>query len=308
MRYILNGQAMTSAFFVPSAVVDSNLKLASHTQLKVLLVFLRNVSANISEDRIAEFLRLPVSEVTDALEFWVQAGVLASVGHPEVVASKSEVKTKSVKSAVVKPTREEISQIAFTDPQLSDLLRETERKFARPLRVSEMQSLSWLYLDHGMDISLILMAVAYAIEQKNTSTAFIERTALAWIEAGVTNLEQADAYIREQNRKLTAWGMVEKAFGIDRRKPSDKELEYASRWVLEWGFSREMLKEAYNRCIDQTAKLQMSYINKILERWYKEKITTPADIDKPQTAAAKSKDSASGAYDKKLVYDMLNKD
>lgn len=311
MNYILNSQAMTLPFFVPSAVVDSSIKLATHSQLKVLLVFLRNISTGMNEDGIAEFLNMPVSEVLDALEFWAQAGILSRIGQPAetAMAPKPEIKEKPIKATVVKPTREEIAQIAFTDKKLSSLLRETEIKFARPLRASEMQSLAWLYLDHGMDVSLILMVVEYAIDQENTSTTFMERTALAWIDAGVTNLVEAENYIAERGRKLTAWGVVEKAFGIEKRKPSDKELDLSARWVTEWGFSKEMLHEAYNRCIDQKAKLSMTYINGILERWYKDKITTPADIDKAKPAAAAKPDTKGGsAYDKTLVEDILNKD
>lgn len=314
MKYILNSGAMTLPFFVPSSVVDSNLKLASHAQLKVLLVFLRNVSTGNSGESIADFLGLPLSEVYDALEFWAQAGVLSAVGQPDEEPKKDDVKPTPVKSTVVKPTREEIAQVAFSDATLSSLLRETELKFARPLRASEMQTLAWLYLDNGMDASLILMVVEYAIDQGNTSTAFIERTALSWIAAGVADLAQAESFIAERGRKLTAWGMVEAAFGIEKRKPSDKELEYANTWVIEWGFGSELLRQAYNRCIDQKTKLNMNYIGGILERWYKDGIKTLADLEtsevKSKAAATKNETTGKnqGAYDKEFVKNMLNKD
>ncbi|MBQ9769952.1 MAG: DnaD domain protein [Clostridia bacterium] len=309
MDYILNNMAFTSSFLVPAAVSDQHLKLASGNQIKVLLYFLRNVSGGIKAADISAFLKLPEEEVKDALQFWAQAGILVSIGAP-VNEVKREEKPKVAKPVTVKPTREEISAIAFTDEKLSFLLSEAEMKLARTLRGTEMQTLAWLYLDHGMDVSIILMLVEYAVSEGKTTIAFIESIALSWLEAGVTTLTDAEEQIEARTKKKTAWGMVEAAFGIEHRMPSDKELEYANTWVIEWGFSREMLKEAYNRCVDAKAKLDMRYVNGILSRWFKDGIkTVEATRETEKTAAKKPADKKGfSAYDKSLVDKLLNND
>ncbi len=308
MDYILNNLAFTSSFLVPAAVADQHLKLASGDQIKVLLCFLRNASSGVEISDIAEFLKLPESEVADALEFWAQAEVLTSVKAPTPPPAK-ETARKAAKPVAVKPTREEISSLSFTDEKLSFLLSEAEMKLARSLRGNELQTLAWLYLDHDMDVSIILMLVEYAVSEGKPTITFIESTALSWIDAGVTTLTDAEAQIEERTRKKTAWGMIESAFGIEHRLPSDKELEYAKVWVIEWGFSREMLKEAYNRCVDAKAKLDMRYINGILSRWFKDGIKTVEKTKETEKPAAKpSEKSGFSAYDKSLVDKLLNKD
>ena len=306
MSYILNSAALTSPIFVPSAVVDQNLKLASHTQLKVILVFLRNVSGENSAESIANFLNLPLSEVEDALEFWAQSGVLISLNEGGIIAPKApeSKKVKAVKAVTVKPTREDVASVALNDSKLAFLLREAEMKLARGLRSNEIQTLAWLYLDHQMDVSLILMLVEYAVSEGKATVSFIEHTALAWLDAGVSSLAEAEEQIEARNRKKTAWGMVESAFGIERRLPSDKELEYSDKWINEWKFGRDMLKEAYNRCIDQKAKIQMTYINGILEKWFKDGIKTPTEI----SAKAPTKGNNFAGYDKSVVDKLLNND
>ena len=308
MDYILNNMAFTSSFLVPAAVSDQHLKLASGNQIKVLLYFLRNVSGGAEVSDISAFLKLPEEEVKDALQFWAQAGILVSIGAP-VNEVKREEKPKVAKPVTVKPTREEISAIAFTDEKLSFLLGEAEMKLARTLRGNEMQTLAWLYLDHGMDVSIILMLVEYAVSEGKTTIAFIESIALSWLEAGVTTLTDAEEQIEARTKKKTAWGMVETAFGIEHRMPSDKELEYANTWVIEWGFSREMLKEAYNRCVDAKAKLDMRYVNGILSRWFKDGIkTVEATRETAKTAAKPVDKKGFSAYDKSLVDKLLNND
>lgn len=308
MNYILNTSAMAVPFFVPASVVDNNLKLASGNQLKVLLFFLKNVTSGTSEEAIADFLKLPISEVNDALEFWAQAGVLTSLSAPAATAEKESPKKKAVKSITVKPTREEIASVATTDGRLAFLLQEAEMKLARTMRGNEIQTLAWLYLDHGMDVSLILMLVEYAVSEGKTTVSFIENTALSWIDAGVTTLAQAEEQIETRGRRKTAWSMIESAFGIERRQPSDKELEYAQSWIIDWHFSREMLKEAYNRCIDQKAKISMPYINGILEKWFKDGITTLEAAKANSATSRKSGKNDFGAYDKSLVDRLLNDD
>lgn len=305
MGYQVNGSAMSAPFFVPSSVVDKHLKLATEVQIKVLLFSLKNISTGIEPSAIADFLKLPLGEVTDALEFWVQAAVLVNDSNPINVAPQKDDKTKPViKPVTIKPTREEISALALTDNKLSFLLGEAEMKLGRVMRSNEIQNLAWLYLDHSMDVSLILMLVEYAVTENKATVSFIEKTALSWLDAGVQTLAQAEEQIELRNRKKTAWGMVESAFGIEHRMPSDKELEFAGKWIIEWHFSREMLKEAYNRCVDNKAKLDMRYINGILERWFKEGVKTPTDIEKSN----KTKPDSMATYDKNLVNRLLNND
>ncbi len=40
-------------------------------------------------------------------------------------------------------------------------------------------------------------------------------------------------------------------------------------------FTTDMIREAYERCVNATGKLSLHYMNKILERWHKAGITTP---------------------------------
>ena len=305
MKYTLNSNAMTAPFFVPSSVADKHIKLATATQLKVLLVFLKNVTVGTSPEDIAEFLRLPVSEVLDALNFWADREILCCVGkEPEKEIKKAEVE-KTVRPTVIKPSREEIAKAADSDPKISFLIGEAEMKLARGLRDSEIRTLCWLYMDCGMDVSLILMLVEYAVSEGKATVSFIEHTAVCWLDAGVTTLSEAEEQIEMRNRKKTAWSLVVSAFGMEYRMPSDKELEFSSIWVSDWKFNKDLLKAAYNICVDKNAKLSMPYINKILEKWHKDGIKT---VEETKVASKSKKDKDGfGAYDKSLVEKLFNK-
>ena len=306
MEYILNSSMQAMPFFVPSTVVDKHIKIATANQIKVLLCFLRNMTNGSDSAEIASFLSLPKEEVLDCLEFWAQAGVLTAVGKPETKQTEEKPQKKTIRSGVVKPSREDIATVAARDNKLTFLFGEAELKLARPLRGNELQTLAWLYLDHGMDVSLILMLVEYSISEGKPTISFIESTALSWLDCGVETISDAEEQIEARAKRKTAWGMVMAAFGIEYRQPSDKELDLSHKWAVEWGFSREMLRNAYNICVDKNAKLSMPYINKILEKWRKDGVKTPADIEK--SAKPKQKENGYAKYDRSLVDKLLNND
>ena len=83
--------------------------------------------------------------------------------------------------------------------------------------------------------------------------------------------------------------MVEAAAGLPKRSPSKKEEEAAFRWVYQWGFSREMLSAAYDRCADNTGKFSAAYMNKVLEGWHNAGIRS---VDQLEEAEHRKKEEA----------------
>ena len=308
MDYIINPASMSSVFMVPSSVVDASLKIATEKQLKVLLFFLKNIANGVRTQEIADSLKISVSEVEDALYFWADSGVLLAKEQPISLGNTEKTAKKPIKPQIVKPTREEIAMMGSTDENIAFLLREAEMKFKRTLRGNEMQTLVWLYCDQGMSISLILMLIEYAVNEKRLNLSFIESTAIAWLEAGVNSILSAEAEIEKQNNRKTAWSVVQRAFGIESRIPSAKELEFSENWVLNWGFKADMLKLAYDACVDAKGKSSMPYINKILESWNSKGISTPEDVEKDNKKPTKKAKNDFSAYDKELVAQLFNRD
>lgn len=302
MNYHVNPNALWSTFPVPAAVVDKHIKMAGALQLRVLLCVFRNMSEEISAELIAKKLSVSESDVLDALLFWAECGVLATESAPITPVVAEEPKKKSVRAASVKPTREEVARRGNESAEITFLLREAEQKFGRALRQSEASTLVWLHDDEGMSVAVLLMLVEFAISDQKGSIGYIEKTALSWLDDGVCDIAAAESKINEIYKSRSCWGIVSKAFGIDRRQPSKKEEEFSLLFVGERKMSTELLREAYNRCIDATGKFSIPYITKILEKWYKDGVKQVEDIKED---GKKGKDSIA-AYDTSLFDSMLS--
>ena len=301
MIYNINPAIFSSTYAIPTVVADKYIKTATHTQLKVLLYFMRNISDGIATPKIAQALSLPEVEIEDALFFWSQCGVLNS----EKLEKAPEEKTIIVNSAM--PSRTDVIKRGLEDPNLMFLLREAQLKFGRNLKQNESSLLVSLYDDHGMDVSVILLLLGYAVREGKCNLAFVKKTAAAWLNAGVESVLDAENFIAQTAKQNLAWSIVQNAFGIERRNPSAKELEYSNLWINEWKIGADMLKAAYDACVDSKTKLSFAYVAKIIESWHKDGIATPEQIQKQQKTKPQGKNDYAG-YDLDLFEKMLNDD
>lgn len=304
MKFNVSPSAFSAVFTLPCDVVDKHIKLAGAVQLKVLLTAFRNIATGIDSEEIASSLNIPRADAEDALRYWVGAGLLSNCDEVKITPKKEE-EAKPVRISV-KPTREEIARRGNESDEIAFILREAQTKFGRALKTSEASTLLWLYDDEGMSPALIFMLLEYASKEQRLNISFIERTAADWIKNSVTDIASAEKRIAEAAKQKLAWRLVENAFGIERRMPSAKELETAYLWVNEWGYSKDMLRAAYEQCVDSTSKFSMPYIRKILEKWHKSGITSPDMIEKKAAASKPDKSNSYAAYDLSEVEKLLD--
>lgn len=303
MDYYINPAAFSAVFTVPSEVVDRYLKLASGEHIKVLLYILRNMSDMPDVAGICEATGVKEYDVKEALIYWAGCGILLSKQEPVAAVSKKE-------KAVIrreKPCRADIARRGAEDDKICYLLREAQLKFGRNLKTNETSTLVWLYDDLGLDISLVLMVVQYAVSQNRCNIGFIEKIAVDWVNRGIDTVAKAEEELNQSAIRQQAWNIVQKAFGIERRMPSTKELEYSAKWINEWGISGEMLRFAYETCVDAKSKFSFPYVAKILESWYQKGYKKPEDVLKEQKNAGRGKTDHS-AFDIELFEKMLNSD
>ncbi len=299
MEYRINPTAFSAVFTLPAAVADNHLKLARGEHIKVLLYIMRNMTAPIEPDTIAEAVGVSEYDVKEALLYWADAGILNSDGALE---KKTEIKPKTTGRAE-KPSRNDVARRGAEDEKISYLLRETQLRLGRNLKSNEASTLVWLYDDEGLDVSLILMIVQYAAAHNKANIRFIESTAVDWINKGIDTVAAADAELNNMAVCEQAWRIVSAAFGLERRKPSKKETELSVMWINDWKMSREMLNAAYEECVNTKSKFSFPYTAKIIESWHEKGYKTPEDIMGDKKAEEKE-DFA--AYNIDLFEKMLN--
>lgn len=315
MGYSLNLGAWSSVFAVPGALVDRYIKSADGDQLKVVLWLLRNGGRTYSAEEIAEAVGIRPQSAENAVGFWVQNGLLTRQDDaltttllPAAPAQETPAPAKApaaeqVRAAVprrmLRPDGVYISERVETSPSIRRLVEEAEAMLGKTLSPALSGTLIQAHEDYGLPCEVILMLVAYSNKIGRANTSYIESTVRNWADSHILSIEAAEEKLRELDETAVAWKRCERAFGMtSRRAPSKNEGQYAHRWVCEWTMPDELLNEAYNRCVDNTGKVNMKYINAILESWHNAGIRTLKEaVDEKLAADARRDQSRGPSYD-----------
>lgn len=321
MSFTLNLGSWGSVFAVPSKVADEKLKLSSAYQLKVLLYVLGHSGGEFTNEEIGKALGMHGDDVKDALTYWVQEGILAyneneltpfdAVGG-EADSSKEkafatapreasheehipELTKKTVMPRAQKPTNSQIAQMVANDKTLVDLLNEVQLVLGKTLSSSDTATIVYLYDTCGLSASVIMMAVEYCITINKPNMRAIERTGVQWADEGIETVLDAEAKITGVRQSNSDFARVASVFGIHiPGTPSQKQLSYANKWVSRWKFSDEMLREAYERCLDAKGEMKFSYIDGILKRWYNDGIKNISEINNTTKSKPAAKQRSTG--------------
>ena len=129
----------------------------------------------------------------------------------------------------------------------------------------------------------------------------VENIGIKWADDGVFSVEAADAKIRQANISNQNYSIVKTAFGLNNPgSPTAKQLEFCNRWITEWKFSSEMLREAYERCVDTKGVMRFSYIDGILKRWHNAGVMNLNDLAELDS----DKKKKSGTQKRKTSYNI----
>lgn len=293
MEYKINPMAFAGIFPVPNSLVDENIRLASVVQLKVLLYILRHSNDGLAEtEMIAEALSLEEDNVKDAMIFWAERGLLIKDGQLPVPSPVSEKKTEK-KEEKPEPVKEEkkVADVAISRPSYEDvakrikesdevvvLLQEAQSVLGRTIGFDGQSVLVQMLDSYGLPPEVILMAIEYSLSLKKTGWANIGRVGKRWSEMEIDTLEGAMEYIEEHNIVDETWNKLREMTEISNRNPTEKQRKYMVAWVKEYGYDVNIIYSAYEESIDNTGKMSMPYMDKIIRSWHEKGVKTLSDI------------------------------
>ena len=332
MSYLIDSGIWSSVFAVPTAVVDDHIKMCSPLSLKILLLMLRHSGTPVDVQWLSERLCIPAGDIADAVNYWVGAGIVRESGAaakrlparpaPDAVtapvlpapAVKEEASGEGQRvvtiSARQKISRADIAVMEKADVAIGELLREAQNILGAPLTPVESEILVALHSYYGLDTGAVLMLLQYCVESGHRSMNYLERTAAAWMERGISSHEQVEQEIVRLTRSGENEKKVVKAFGIYSRSLTSKERGYVERW-FSLGLDEKLIFLACERAVENTGKVSFAYADKILSSWKTKGIATVKAAVEDLSAgsarrAATQNKSAQTGRDSSLDMDKLH--
>ena len=181
-------------------------------------------------------------------------------------------------------TEKEVMQAMNSNTDFSALYGEVQRQLGRTLNTEELKILLGFVNYLNLPVDVISVLISYCKDRarrrgstRNPSLRTIEKEAYAWAEQGIDTMEEAAAFIQNQNLRQSRMGKIMDILQIHGRRLTPTEERYAQSW-LDMGFEDEAIAIAYERTCLNTGSMAWPYMNKILLRWHEAGLMTAAEI------------------------------
>ncbi len=322
MKFTLDMGAWSSVFAVPTSIVDKHIKLAGENELKVMLWLLRHGGLSVTSKILSEKISISENAINDAVEYWVQVGLVVNesgklkyddknvttITNPspttQDIAPKEDVSAKRM----LRPNSQQIATRLMQNKLLSDLLSGVEASLGKTLSPSLSAVIINAHDDYMLPPEVIYMIVNYAKSIHKTSTNYIEALTKSWSNEQIFSLELAESKLLQLDARNRAWKKVSSILELPHRSPSKNETDTAYRWCEEMFISPEIIREAYERCIDKIGKYNIKYMNAIIENFHKLSINSLKDLQAYENSQNENTPTETGnGFDKFDLFNMMEK-
>lgn len=278
--------------------IDINIiRLSCAIQLKVLLVAIKKeFREKFNSEQIATELKKEVIDIEEAIDFWVNLKIINNFNKKNNNISKINLQNPDEKNNK-KINKNYILERIKLDEEINCLLSEVETSLGRPLSGTDISVILNLKDSEGMPCNVILMLVRYCMQIGKASTRYIEKVGIDWARNGIDNIELAEKKIKFLNNSKKLWKKFEKIAGIPDRAPTEKEEKIILRWFKEWEFHEDMIKEAYERCVNTKGSYILSYMDGIIKKWHSQNIKNISDLNNFEKNSKKFKKIDKPSYD-----------
>jgi DnaD/phage-associated family protein len=261
-----------------------HIKNASAEELKTLLYFFAEPDSSVAD--AARELGLTVSQTETAIAFWRGASVFAeSEGKKKKVASDTSV-YRNYDSQTL--TDALINQADFS--MLNEFVCE---RLSKPvLTKNDLSTLFYLYDYARIPAPVLCGIVEDCCANGKANMQYIFKTALSLYEQGIDTYEKLEAYLTRKAEINSNVGKLRKLFGMGDRALTSKEKKTFDQWFGEWAFKFDVVELAYEKTVDATGKVSISYMNTILRRWYDSGFATVEDINTGDSSRKAGTDSS----------------
>lgn len=337
MNYYVSmpGNCWKNAVVIPRFILEDHLRLVTAKQLKALLYIFSSNAENVSSEKLALFVGCDIEEIDDIMEYWVTTGIINRDGtysQPVMIPAPQkdekrrddEKQPKKVKMKMTGASEEtavatrvldaprlspkDVVTRANEDKGVAGLLKESQNVLCRTISHSEQEMLVNMIDYYGLKPEVVLMILDYAKSVGKANTRYISAVAKNWGDEEIDTVAKAAEKLDEIAVNDKRWNEICEIAELPKKHPTAKQSEFVEKWLVEWGFSLEMLSKAFEMAKDNEVKKAFPYVNKILLSWFEKGIKSLSDIvsDEEKYASKQEKKvkSQKGRITSEPTYDI----
>lgn len=260
---------------------------ASAEELRVLVALVEFDGVATTAEELAERASTSLSRTKASITLWESEGVVKSTSEDSNLYDEFEF----VESA---DNRREMSSLDLAETIRDNKLKELQEEISLiigkgSMNKSETEAVTSLSTELGLSAEYIVTLASHLMKRYETKsvrlTAFrIKNEALKLTAKDITTLEELERYIAASERDTKDESEIRQVLGIYNRAIVKSEKEYYRKWTGEYCFGPEIISEAMDIAVVNTAKNSIKYVDGILTSWYKAGCKTLEDCKKHDAA------------------------
>ena len=244
---------------------------ASKEELRVLLLLIESGGVIDSTDELAGAAEISVARCNSAIAFWEESNI---------IVKRTEAGNAIIHEFEDKLLPDEIEEVeavkvakSIRDEELSSMLDECAGFLGIAcLSQANIKSLTGLHTQYGLSPAYIaLLAADMAANASEGCKLTVRRLcneAIRLSSKGCDTLEALEMYIEKKNATQGYEWEFRRVMGIY-GNISDAQRDHFRTWHDEYGFSADIVGEAYDVALNNTAQgSKFPYMSKVLKSWH----------------------------------------
>ena len=243
---------------------------ATKEELRVLVAVMADRAA--ADEEIAEAAGVSVARCRSALTLFEEEKILIS----------KDTVSEEFEAPILEPDEDCSVKVAddIRDNGLAELLTEFAKLLSKPtLSTGQVKKIVALNTNYSLSEEYLLNLGAYLADLGKLSVARLVSEAIKLVERDIDTPEALQAYIDDKRHSTDADLRIRRLFKKYDRPFTKSESMRFKKWIYDFGYSEEILEQAYELCVAKTDKFQAGYMDHILERWHEKGCKTLSDCN-----------------------------
>jgi DnaD/phage-associated family protein len=230
----------------------------------------------VNSSMLASALHLLESDIMNAWSYWNEEGVIKFI--PIDKMGNYSIEFLELKDEPTTDSTEVNLLQELNNTSMKDMLQEIEKLIARPLSPKEMSTYIGWQRDLGFSLEMILLLIQYCISKGKTDYRYVEKVALAWYDANIKTIEDAQSFIKKHEDKWIKYRKILSYLGIKDGEIMKPQEDMLDKWVNLYKFPLDIVFKGCDICFERLNRADFKYIDGILNSWFKDGIRTLEDI------------------------------
>jgi DNA replication protein DnaD len=299
---------------IPYDFFERHLPLANANYLKIYLYAYyaaTNDESELNSEIIMEKLGVSREEIEAAWQYFSKAGLI-SIEENSIEFLDLETVYKSGRNASPHPAsavpKKKADAVRFLagNTEFKKQISYIEMQIGSEISHKDLEELYDLFVENRVPFDVVAAAAGHCVSRGIKNISYISKVAFELFSQGLTDYEKIEEYLWNKEQHIPQMAETDKYTELRElfllnRDFYDIEKKYIDSWVGEYGATKEKIKDAIDKTILNTGKINFPYIDKVI------KTNAAGTYQKPLSTVSYGKKTAFHNYNQSgFDYDKIS--